>query len=137
MIETAPVAGMAEAVSGDDLPRLLANASVADALHAGDVRVVTSKAVDSSNFGPGGTERVLLLAGDCDAASRALADGLERRCGIRAAVIVSDSFVRPWRHGAVNVTLGCDGLPALADHRGAPDRQRAAAAALAFARELA
>ena len=37
------------------------------------------------------------------------------------AVIVSDSFGRPWRKGTVGVALGSAGLPALIDLRGQPD----------------
>jgi coenzyme F420-0:L-glutamate ligase/coenzyme F420-1:gamma-L-glutamate ligase len=37
------------------------------------------------------------------------------------AVIVSDSFGRPWRNGIVNVAIGVAGLAPLADYRGYRD----------------
>jgi coenzyme F420-0:L-glutamate ligase/coenzyme F420-1:gamma-L-glutamate ligase len=37
------------------------------------------------------------------------------------AVIVSDTFGRPWREGAVNVALGVAGLRPLVDYRGDVD----------------
>ena len=41
--------------------------------------------------------------------------------GTKIAVIISDSFGRPWRKGTVGVALGAAGLPALIDMRGQPD----------------
>src|SRR5204863_131514 len=37
------------------------------------------------------------------------------------AVIISDSFGRPWRRGTVGIALGAAGLPAVIDWRGQPD----------------
>ncbi len=42
--------------------------------------------------------------------------------GVAPAVIVSDSFGRPWRVGTVNIAIGAAGLPSLIDQRGQPDR---------------
>ena len=42
--------------------------------------------------------------------------------GARLAVVISDSFGRPWRNGVINVALGAAGLPALIDRRGEGDR---------------
>jgi coenzyme F420-0:L-glutamate ligase/coenzyme F420-1:gamma-L-glutamate ligase len=41
--------------------------------------------------------------------------------GARPAVVISDSFGRPWRNGIVNVAVGCAGLEPLVDLRGSPD----------------
>ena len=41
--------------------------------------------------------------------------------GTDIAVIISDSFGRPWRKGTVGVALGAAGLPAVIDMRGQPD----------------
>jgi coenzyme F420-0:L-glutamate ligase/coenzyme F420-1:gamma-L-glutamate ligase len=38
------------------------------------------------------------------------------------AVLISDSFGRPWRLGVTNVAIGASGLPALVDRRGETDR---------------
>ena len=41
--------------------------------------------------------------------------------GVPIAVIISDSFGRPWRRGTVGIALGAAGLPAIIDWRGHPD----------------
>ena len=46
---------------------------------------------------------------------------LAARTGKRIAVIISDSFGRPWRRGTVGIALGAAGLPAVIDWRGQPD----------------
>src|SRR5690606_30544008 len=52
----------------------------------------------------------------------ALRDGLARHWGHAPAVVISDSFGRPWRHGVTNVAIGASGFPALHDRRGEQDR---------------
>lgn len=85
--------------------------------------VMANAGVDRSNVGPqSGTDIVLLLPVDPDASARRLRVALHERCGMAPAVIISDSFGRPWRRGIVNVALGVAGLTALADLRGRADR---------------
>lgn len=67
-------------------------------------------------------ERALLLPRDPAASAAALRRRLMERFGVPIAVIVSDSFGRPWRRGVTNVALGSAGLPALIDRRGERDR---------------
>ena len=84
--------------------------------------VMANAGVDHSNVSAeGGDDHVLLLPLDPDAAAAALRRDLERALGKRLAVIVSDSFGRPWRRGTVGVAIGAAGLPALIDWRGHPD----------------
>ena len=84
--------------------------------------VMANAGVDRSNIeAPGGRERVLLLPLDPDASASGLRDHLARTFGRRIAVIINDSFGRPWRKGVVGVALGAAGLPALIDLRGQPD----------------
>ncbi|MGE5270193.1 MAG: coenzyme F420-0:L-glutamate ligase [Thiohalocapsa sp.] len=84
--------------------------------------VMANAGLDHSNVAPqDGTERVLLLPVDPDASAEALRAQLERATGKRLAVIVSDSFGRPFRCGTVGIALGAAGLPALIDWRGHPD----------------
>jgi coenzyme F420-0:L-glutamate ligase/coenzyme F420-1:gamma-L-glutamate ligase len=64
-----------------------------------------------------------LLPEDPDASARALRDRLAALSGAHPAVIISDSFGRPWRSGIVNVAIGAAGIGALADLRGQPDAQ--------------
>jgi coenzyme F420-0:L-glutamate ligase / coenzyme F420-1:gamma-L-glutamate ligase len=80
--------------------------------------VCASAGVDSSNAGEPDT--VVLLPRDPDASARGLRDGL-RASGADVAVVVSDSFGRPWRQGTTDVALGVAGLMPLLDLRGARD----------------
>jgi coenzyme F420-0:L-glutamate ligase/coenzyme F420-1:gamma-L-glutamate ligase len=75
--------------------------------------------VDLSNVGRG--DVATLLPVDADASSRGLRDRLGELTGARPAVVISDSFGRPWRNGIVNVAIGCAGLEALVDLRGTED----------------
>ena len=84
--------------------------------------VMANAGIDRSNVGPGGEERVLLLPLDPDASAQRIADGLAMRVEVRPAVIISDSFGRPWRYGVVGVAIGSAGLPSLIDRRGDLDR---------------
>ena len=76
--------------------------------------VCASAGVDASNAR--GPDTVVLLPLDPDASARAL----HERLGV--AVIVSDSFGRPFRHGTTDVAIGVAGLPPLRDLRGTRDR---------------
>jgi coenzyme F420-0:L-glutamate ligase/coenzyme F420-1:gamma-L-glutamate ligase len=82
--------------------------------------VMANAGIDRSNVD--GHERVLLLPRDPDASAAALRTALEEQHRIAAAVIISDSFGRPWRKGVTNVALGAAGLPSLINRRGEPDR---------------
>ena len=64
-----------------------------------------------------------LLPEDPDASARGLREALGARFGTRPAMVISDSFGRPWRNGIVNVAIGSAGLAALVDLRGTPDAQ--------------
>ncbi len=84
--------------------------------------VMANAGIDHSNVAPGdGTERVLLLPADPDRSAEALRQKLVAAYGKRIAVIVSDSFGRPWRRGTVGIAIGAAGLPAVIDWRGHPD----------------
>src|SRR5262249_10843000 len=63
----------------------------------------------------------LLLPVDPDASAEALRQRLLELSGKRIAVIISDSFGRPFRRGTVGIALGAAGLPAVIDWRGQPD----------------
>src|SRR5580704_17548910 len=84
--------------------------------------VMANAGIDHSNVAPGeGHERVLLLPVDPDASARALREELAASYGVPIAVIISDSFGRPFRRGTVGIALGSAGLPAIIDWRGQPD----------------
>lgn len=84
--------------------------------------VCANAGVDASNV-PEGT--LSLLPEDPDGSAAAIRISLARSTGVDVAVIITDTFGRPWRRGVVNVAIGCAGLPALVDMRGrADDRGR-------------
>ncbi len=81
--------------------------------------VMANAGIDQSNIGEGNADRVLLLPRDPDAC----AADIRAAIGVNApAVVISDSFGRPWRYGVINVAVGAAGLPALIDRRGSLDR---------------
>ena len=84
--------------------------------------VVANAAIDQSNV-PGGDERALLLPVDPDASARRLVEAIRERTGVAVAVLVADSFGRPWRLGVCGVCVGCAGLSSLVDLRGTLDRE--------------
>jgi coenzyme F420-0:L-glutamate ligase / coenzyme F420-1:gamma-L-glutamate ligase len=81
--------------------------------------VCANAGVDHSNVP--GEDAVTLLPEDPDASAARLREGLQELTGRTLAVIVADTFGRPWRMGIVNVALGVAGAPALVDYRGRPD----------------
>ncbi|MFJ2811672.1 coenzyme F420-0:L-glutamate ligase [Kitasatospora sp. NPDC087271] len=80
--------------------------------------VMAAAGVDASNTAPG---TVLLLPEDPDASARALRGRLQQLTGRRLAVVVTDTFGRPWRNGLTDVAIGAAGLSVLEDHRGRTD----------------
>jgi len=81
--------------------------------------VCANAGVDRSNTSEADT--VLLLPADPDRSARELRAGIAALRGARPAVVVSDSFGRPWRLGQTDVALGAAGLQPLDDWRGRPD----------------
>ncbi|MEE2692729.1 MAG: coenzyme F420-0:L-glutamate ligase [Pseudomonadota bacterium] len=84
--------------------------------------VMANAGIDQSNIGPGRDDHVLLLPKDPDATAERLSRALTEAVGGPVAVVISDSFGRPWRNGVVNVAIGAYGLGALVDKRGSVDR---------------
>lgn len=80
--------------------------------------VLAAAGVDASNTEPG---TVVLLPDDPDASARRIRAGLQARLGVRVAVLVSDTFGRPWRNGLTDVAVGLTGMDALDDLRGGYD----------------
>jgi coenzyme F420-0:L-glutamate ligase/coenzyme F420-1:gamma-L-glutamate ligase len=84
--------------------------------------VLANAGIDQSNVAcPEAGEYALLLPADPDGSARRLRDQLRNRTQTQLAVIISDSFGRPWRIGTVGVAIGAAGLPSLLDLRGQPD----------------
>ncbi len=102
--------------------------------------VCANAGVDASNVSP---DAVVLLPRDPDASATNLREALRRRFalddGEACAVIVSDSFGRPWRNGIVNIAIGVSGMAPLVDYRGETDTAgyELSASILAVADEVA
>ena len=99
--------------------------------------VCANAGVDASNVP--GDDAVCLLPLDPDASACRLRDALVAETGVDLAVVISDSFGRPWRHGITNVAIGVAGMQPLADYRGETDShgKLLSASVLAVADELA
>lgn len=80
--------------------------------------VCANAGIDASNVGSGGD--LLLLPADPDASAAALRTALAPVAAV--AVVISDTFGRPWREGQTDVALGVSGMAALRDERGRADR---------------
>ncbi len=80
--------------------------------------VCANAGVDLSNVDDGWAA---LLPDDSDRSARRIRDGLRAALGIEVAVIVSDTFGRPWRRGLTDVAIGCAGIKAIVDLRGTED----------------
>ncbi len=81
--------------------------------------VCASAGVDASNAPRPGT--LVLLPENPDASAQRIRDGLRTLTGRTVAVIVTDSFGRPWRQGTTDVAIGVAGLAPLLDLRGTRD----------------
>ena len=85
--------------------------------------VCANAGIDASNVPDGA---LLVLPEDPDGSARALRASLRRASGSDVAVVVADSFGRPWRTGMTDIAIGVAGLRPIRDERGSPDRQGAA-----------
>jgi coenzyme F420-0:L-glutamate ligase/coenzyme F420-1:gamma-L-glutamate ligase len=81
--------------------------------------ICANAGVDASNVP--GEERVSLLPLDPDGSAARMRKALADRCGTDVAVIVSDTFGRPWREGLLNVAIGLAGLQPLLSYVGQED----------------
>jgi coenzyme F420-0:L-glutamate ligase / coenzyme F420-1:gamma-L-glutamate ligase len=81
--------------------------------------ICASAGVDASNAPGAGL--LVLLPVDPDASARRLRERVHELSGADVAVIVSDSFGRPWRQGTVDVALGVAGMSPIQDFRGRLD----------------
>src|SRR6202140_2814751 len=66
-------------------------------------------------------DRAILLPEDPDASAARLRNDLKRRTGAEIAVIITDTFGRPWRDGLTEVCLGIAGMDPMLDLRGTTD----------------
>ncbi len=83
--------------------------------------VCANAGVDLSNAT--GPDTAVLLPIDVDASAQRLREALlaNRQGAGPLAVVISDTFGRPWREGLVDVALGCAGMEPIDDLRGGTD----------------
>lgn len=82
--------------------------------------VMANAGVDASNVPE---DTLALLPLDSDASATRIRDGLRERTGRTVAVVISDTFGRPWRRGLTDLAIGAAGIAALRDYRGQTDSQ--------------
>jgi coenzyme F420-0:L-glutamate ligase/coenzyme F420-1:gamma-L-glutamate ligase len=80
--------------------------------------VCANAGIDLSNVDEGWAA---LLPVDSDRSAKHIRDALRARAGVDVAVIVSDTFGRPWRQGLTDVAIGVSGIAAVLDLRDTPD----------------
>ncbi len=80
--------------------------------------VCANAGIDLSNVAAG---TAALLPLDPDRSARRIRAGLQHRCGVTVAVIISDTFGRPWRNGVTDVAIGIAGVAGVIDLRGTTD----------------
>ena len=81
--------------------------------------VCANSGVDVSNVDGG--RHAILLPDDPDGSAESLRREIRKRSGVGVAVIISDSFGRPWREGLTEVAIGVAGMRPLIDYRGRRD----------------
>lgn len=79
--------------------------------------------IDASNIPGDGT--VALLPVDSDASARGIRQSVKERLGVDVAVIISDTFGRPWRSGATDVAIGIAGMNPMLSYVGQEDNHGA------------
>jgi coenzyme F420-0:L-glutamate ligase/coenzyme F420-1:gamma-L-glutamate ligase len=98
--------------------------------------VCANAGVDLSNVPEG---YAALLPIDADRSARHVRDALRARYGVDVAVVVSDTFGRPWRAGLTDVAIGVAGIAAVLDLRATLDAtgRELAVTEIALADEIA
>ena len=81
--------------------------------------VCANAGVDQSNVEVG---KILLLPKRPDKSARRIRASIRRSNKIDVAVIISDTFGRPWREGQVDVAIGLSGIDPFSDYRGKKDQ---------------
>ena len=80
--------------------------------------VCANSGVDQSNVGRG---MAALLPRDPDRSARRIRESMGGRSGTDVAVLVTDTFGRPWRLGQTDVAIGCSGIAPMVSYAGKRD----------------
>lgn len=81
--------------------------------------VCANAGIDQSNVG--GKDLITLLPIDSDEEAKKIRHSLQGLTGKKIAIIISDSFGRAFRIGAVGVAIGVSGIDPILDKRGSKD----------------
>lgn len=81
--------------------------------------VCANAGVDQSNIDAG---KVVMLPKHPDTSAREIRSTIMSATAKRVAVIISDTFGRPWREGQVDVAIGISGINPFDDYRGKSDQ---------------
>lgn len=92
--------------------------------------ICANAGIDASNLDDG---LVALLPADADASARRIRAEIAEASAASPAVVIADSFGRPWRIGQADVAIGCAGIEPLDDWRGRRDANRRALSATVVA----
>ena len=80
--------------------------------------VCANAGIDESNVEDG---YATLLPNDPDRSSNLLKEKIKQKTGKDVAVIISDTFGRPFRLGQTDIAIGIAGLEPILDYNGKPD----------------
>lgn len=81
--------------------------------------VCANAGVDQSNVDLG---KIVLLPKRPDVSAKKIRERIRESMKADVAVIISDTFGRPWREGQVDVAIGLSGIEPFADYRGKTDQ---------------
>jgi coenzyme F420-0:L-glutamate ligase/coenzyme F420-1:gamma-L-glutamate ligase len=82
--------------------------------------ICANSGVDASNVP--GEDILCLLPKDPDVSADRIREAIRQRTGYTVAVIISDTFGRPWRDGTTDIAIGTAGIDPLKDYRGEADQ---------------
>ena len=80
--------------------------------------ICANAGIDRSNAAP---NTMVLLPDDPDRSARRLKHRFDHEFGTDLAVIISDTFGRPWRRGLTDVAIGVAGIKPILDLKGTAD----------------
>jgi coenzyme F420-0:L-glutamate ligase/coenzyme F420-1:gamma-L-glutamate ligase len=83
--------------------------------------VCANAGIDQSNVSDPGNDFVLLLPVDPDLSARRIKEAIAETIGMNIAVVISDTFGRPFRLGQTNVAIGVSGINSIKSYIGKAD----------------
>jgi len=83
--------------------------------------ICANSGIDQSNVSSPRDDLVLLLPIDPDLSAKLIRQVIDKTIGINVAVVVSDTFGRPFRLGQTNVAIGVSGIDSLKSYIGQTD----------------